>query len=141
MKTYTAAEFEVEFYRAMHEWVAGGKVGIDPRENWEFLISEGKWRSPRVSPSFVVPRVPYRWKPAKKRTVIIDGQELVAPETVKPPAMAEYFILLRDYVASMYWDDTPAEEGWLKSGIVFLEKKDAQAMLDVQRKQRLGGAA
>jgi hypothetical protein len=139
MKTYTAQEFEVPFHRAMHEWVAGGKVGVDPRENWEFLINEDRWRSPlKATPSFTT-GVTYRWKPSKKRTVIIGGQELVAPETVKPPAMAEYFILSRDYVSGMYWDDTPEEEGWLKSGIVFLEKKDAQAMIDVQRKQRLGG--
>jgi hypothetical protein len=103
MKTYTATEFEIEFYRAMHEF--------------------GE----------------YRWKPAPKRTVIIDGVELVAPETAAPKG--EYFFISVAMVESKRWGDYEYEKRWLRNGLIFLTHEDAMAMYEAQRKQRLGGAA
>jgi hypothetical protein len=140
MKTYTAEEFEIEFYRAMNEWLQGGKVGIDPRENWEFLNNEDEWRNTRVSPAFN-PCVTYRWKPAPKRTVIIDGVELVAPETVAPKVGTRYFIRDCYPISEMRWNGNPTEALWLQDGFIFLTPEDAKAMYEAQRKQRLGGAA
>jgi len=76
MKTYTAKEFEIEFYKAMAEWAQGGKVGKLPRGNWEYRYSKSEdWRQ-----SSALPHTPsfddlaqYRWKPAKKRTAQATG--------------------------------------------------------------------
>jgi hypothetical protein len=136
MKTYTAQEFEVEFYRAMHEWVQGGKVGVDPRENWEFDPGINTWSECYGTPTFN--STGYRWKPAKKRTVTIDGVELVAPEMVEPKG--EYFFISVALVESKRWVGYEYEKRWLKGGLIFLTHEDAQAMYEAQRKQRLGGA-
>jgi hypothetical protein len=136
MKTYTAEEFEVEFYRAMHEWAKGGKVGVDPRENWQKHVY-GRWLSDDEAPCFSFGE--YRWKPAPKRTVIIDGVELVAPETDAPKG--KYFFILVALVESKNWGGYEYEKRWLKEGLIFLTAEDAKAMYEAQRKQRLGGAA
>jgi hypothetical protein len=40
-----AAEFELDFYLVMHEWVAGGKAGPDPRKMVEQQPKPGwVWR-------------------------------------------------------------------------------------------------
>jgi len=71
-KEYTGEEFEIEFARAWYEYVKGGKIGIDPRRNWQVrgdVIDE--W-------SILIQGVPqfctgdtYRWKPLPKRMVHI----------------------------------------------------------------------
>jgi len=138
MKTYTAAEFEIEFYRAMHEWAKGGKKGVDPRENWQKHVYL-RWVGDDRTPCFSFGE--YRWKPAKKRTVIIDGVELVVPETVAPKVGERYFI--RDSYPSsvMLWKGCAMEILWLGDGHIFLTAEDANAMDEAQRKQRLGSAA
>jgi len=143
MKTYTADEFEIAFYKAMHEWASGGKVGKLPRGNWEYRYSKSEdWRQ-----SSELPHTPsfddlaqYRWKPAKKRTVVIDGVELVAPEVDAPEVRSPIFIeLAQGDVSQWLWEGRKADVKALASGKVFLTKEDAQAMADAQRKQRLGG--
>jgi hypothetical protein len=140
MKTYTAAEFEIEFYRAMHEWVASGKNGVDPRENWEFYNGVNEWsESGDGTPTFN--STGYRWKPVKKRTVVIDGVELVAPEAVAPKVGERYFLRHYHQLSELIWEHANIECGWLQDGLIFLTPEDAQAMYEAQRKQRLGGAA
>jgi hypothetical protein len=140
MKTYTAEEFEIEFHRAMHEWVTGGKVGIDPHDNWEVRNGGNEWLNRPWGPTFT-PGVTYHWKPAKKRTVIIDGVELVAPETVAPDVGTGYFLCPVSQLSGLVWKDTSIECQWLQDGFIFLTPEDAQAMYEAQRKQRFGGAA
>jgi hypothetical protein len=140
-KGMTAQEFEVVFYEAMHKWVAGGKVGPDPRGEWEAHVS-GRWQPPS-SPCVPSPlSFEYRWKPSKKRTVIIDGVELVAPEVGEPKEKAEYFYERTDGgIDTEYWDNHDFDKKILTIGKMFLTRKDCQAMADFQRNQRLGGAA
>jgi hypothetical protein len=141
-KTFTAQQFEIEFYAAMSKWVSGGKVGPDPRGEWE-------WRdTPTSSWDFsICMREPmwlsdceYRWKPAKKRTVLIDGVELVAPEVGAPTDGAQFFIESMDGIVLMHeWNISDLEHRVaLKNGKVFLTREDAQAMADALRKQRMG---
>jgi len=146
MKTYTAQEFEIEFYKAMHEWVQGGKVGPDPRMMWECRAPNcGKLefdsKFPHQTPSFT-DGIEYRWKPAKKRTVVIDGVELVAPEVAEPMRNTIYFVEGRDGTLFSYlWGDWEGQDDALANGKVFLTCEDCQAMADAQRKQRMGGAS
>jgi len=144
MKTFTAQEFEIEFYRAMHEWVQGGKVGPDPRGEWEYQgdIRDKWWALGNgvPNPSFNDRRENYRWKPAKKRIVVIDGVELVAPEVDAPTDGERYFIEGWDGEFFSYlWGDRYGEDIALANGKVFLTREDCLAMADAQRKQRLGG--
>ena len=143
MKTYTADEFGIEFYTKMAEWVQGGKVGPDPRGEWEYQGHiNAKWMSfvgnCVPSPTFDDPREKYRWRPAKKRTVVIDGVELVAPEVDALEYGNAYFAEgFGGLVDELFWcDDTDPMA--LANGKVFLTREDCQAMADAQRKQRMG---
>jgi len=67
-----AKEFEIAFYEAIFKWVSGGKVGPDPRGEWEYSDIFGKWHQ-TFAPS--VPEwdlTAYRWKLPKNRTVTIE---------------------------------------------------------------------
>ena len=141
--TYTAQQFEIKFYEAMAKWAAGGKVGPDPRGEWEYQQSAtGRW--------FDVTNIPgmpawdmyaYRWKPAKKRTVFIDGVELVATEVDVPAKHSSIFLENgRGEISQYVWNDDSWAYGALKNGKIFLTREDAQAMADAQRKQRIVGA-
>ena len=136
-----AQEFEVAFYEAMYKWVAGGKVGSDPREEWEYGYKVDEWRnsnSKPKAPEFDT-NTHYRWKPTPKRTVTIDGVELVAPEVVAPNENAEYFYEHSGGKIRMeWWEGIDFDKTILSNGKVFLTHEDCQAMSDVQRKQRLG---
>ena len=144
MKTFTAQEFEIVFYKAMAEWAQGGKIGKLPRGNWEYRYSKSEdWKQ-----SSELPHTPsfddlaqYRWKPAKKRTVVIDGVELVAPEVDAPVKGATYFCEYNKGNTESYspWGGAEFEYEALKNGKVFLNREDCQAMADAQRKQRMGG--
>ena len=144
MKTFNAKEFEIEFYKAMHEWASGGKVGPDPRGEWEHQgCIDDNWRSfgnVVPSPSFDDRREKYRWKPAKKRTVVIDGVELVAPEVDASKQASMYFVEgLDGRVYPYLWGHLHGEDEALVNGKLFLTSEDCQAMADAQRKQRMGG--
>ena len=143
MKTFTAKEFEIEFYKAMHEWLQGGKVGPDPRGQWECASENtaNSWVQHMVTPRFLDDKTLYRWKPAKKRTVVIDGVELVAPEVNALEYGNAYFAEgFGGLVDELFWcDDTDPMA--LANGKVFLTREDCQAMADAQRKQRMGGAS
>lgn len=145
MKTYTADEFEREFYTRMFEWLTGDKQGPDPRGEWEcsemYPNNKMLWIShpAKKAPMFLAESM-YRWKPVKKRTINIDGVELVAPEVDAPVPGAPVFV--------EWWDGNTSATSWcssktqieaLTNGKVFLTREDAQAMADAQRKQRLGG--
>lgn len=138
MNLFTPEEFEIEYYKRMHEWIQGGKRGVDPRENWE-NYAFGKWGSCIGTPSFVSKG--YRWKPSKKRTVTIDGNELVAPETGAPNIGEIYFVSDNSRLSELQWDGEDVDYMWLKAGFVFLTSEDAKAMYDAQMKQRLGIAS
>ena len=142
MSTFTAKKFEFEFYRAMFEWVAGGKTAPDPRGEWEFSTDSDCWIVfPNQVPAFA-PHAEYRWKPAKKRTVSIDGLELVAPEIYAPKYSTDYYIELFDGIVDrMEWGSHPKHTEALLNGKVFLTRQDAQAMSDVLRKLRMRGTA
>jgi hypothetical protein len=140
MKTYTAQKFEVAFYEAMVKWVSEGKAGPDPRGEWEVDSTNGlNWIPSCGIPAFLSNQ--YRWKPTKKRTVVIDSVELVAPE-VDAPEQGRVFFISDSYGTAIetHWTSTAADNIWLANGKVFLTREDAQAMADAQRKQRMGGA-
>ncbi len=147
-KTLTAQEFEIAFYEAMSRWVSGGKVGPDPRGEWESRTGLfDPWVGTRATAPLFPPHYfadcEYRWKQPKKRTVVIDGVELVAPEMVAPADDTEYYTecpngTVEEWVwGSDNFDDVEA----LKNAKVFLTSEDCQAMADAQRKQRMGGAS
>ena len=141
MKTYTADEFEIEFYKAMHEWVQGGKVGPDPRGVWEFSTYSDYWIAPPTQMPDFVSYAKYRWKPAKKRTVVIDGVELVAPEVDAPVNGTTYFCEYNRGNIESYspWGGYSFDYEALANGKVFLTREYCQSMADAQRKQRMGG--
>lgn len=140
-----AKEFEVAFYEAMAKWVAGGKISPDPRGEIEILYADQQgiaWTHINTChPEFLDTWV-YRWKPAKKRTVTIDGVELVAPEVDAPTYGDTYFCenWHGDFEEET-WRDTSSDESALVNSKVFLTREDCQAMSDAQRKQRIVGVA
>ena len=138
-KTYTSQEFEIEFYAAMVNWASVGKVGPDPRGEWEFYY-EGCWTNHGTNfPNFCCHRA-YRWKQPKKRTVPIGGVELVAPEIEEPASGTVYYA--EDWTGTIFpksWvGHYLVEDSALANGKVFLTREDCQAMADAQREQRLG---
>jgi hypothetical protein len=139
MNLFTPEEFEIEFYQRMSEWIQGEKKGVDPRENWE-NYALGKWGSCIGTPSFASNG--YRWKPTKKRTVTIDGVELVAPEITTPDEGTLCHLTSGDgSLFSLVWETRKTDLRFLLDGRIYLTPENAQAMYKAQRKQRLGGAA
>lgn len=133
-----AQEFEVAFYEAMHKWVTGGKVGPDPRGEWECMIEDG-WIGNNFPCTPAFSELGYRWKPTPKRTVTIDGVELVAPEVDAPTYGAEIFVETADgKMNSWKFTGSGFDVRLLANGKVFLTREDCQAMVDFQRNQRLG---
>ena len=65
-KEYTGPEFEIEFARAWLAYLEAGKIGVDPKENWEIHDDMEKWLKSFGWPQFA-PESRYRWKPATKR--------------------------------------------------------------------------
>ena len=135
-----AKEFEVVFYAQMSEWVSGGKVGPDPRGEWECRDpKEHIWDGEGVTTPYFATGLEYRWKQPKKRTVTIDGVELVAPEVDAPANGADYYVESWDgEVMQPVWSVDLTDRRMLANGKVFLTHKDCQAMAAFQRKQRLG---
>lgn len=149
-KEYTGPEYEIEFARAWLKYVEGGKVGVDPRTQWEHK-SGGvpRWSDHPIAqhPGFAE-GVLYRWKLAPKRMVTISyktdkmalpvARELVAPEVEAPkdgtmvylvsPSCGPYEFRISD------WGDER-----LKEGRVFLNAEDRDAMADWLATCRKGG--
>lgn len=136
----TSSEFEIAFYEAMVKWAAGGKVGPDPRGEWEFAPFDSlAWVQGRNIIPYFEPHTLYRWKPAKKHTVIIDGVELVAPEVDAPEKGKMVFIeTANGCVYTWKWAGEDYDGELLANGSVFLTREDCQAMADAQHNQRLG---
>jgi hypothetical protein len=140
-----AKEFEIEFYAAMSAWVSGGKQGPDPRGDWQYRpvgVEDDWWNTNgtgnvATNPSFNCDNE-YRWRP-NKRTVTINGVELVAPEIEAPSIGSIYHVEDTLNVLSLTWAGVGWDKSVLARGRVFLTKEDAQAMADAQRRQRLGG--
>jgi hypothetical protein len=133
----TASEFEIVFYEAMAKWAAGGKVDPDPRGEWECKQGD-KWVI--YCGTGFPDNLLCRWKPAKKRTVFIDGIELVAPEVDAPAKNCEFFYEDESgLVAATLFCGCPNDVITLINAKVFLTREDCQAMADAQRKQRMGG--
>ena len=149
-KEYTGAEFEIEFARADYEWKLGGKVGVDPRTQWESEC-HGGWTRPdgAVTPTFS-PDFSYRWKPIPKRTVWIGykdkngaghEKELVAPEVEAPPMNSAYFHIFGARPANSVWNAHYVDMLRLDDGELFLTLEDAAAMAEWLAVCRKGGAA
>ena len=144
-KEYTGPEFEIEFARAWLKYVKAGKVGIDPRRNWQVECGRA-WANFDRIPECADDR-PHRWKPAPKRAITIgyeshDGaewisKELVAPEVEAPPMGTPIYLL--DKKPEVEWEDRPWLVSWLNAGLVFLAREDAQAMADWLSVCRKGG--
>jgi hypothetical protein len=137
-ETYTGQQFEPVFFEAMDKWFKGGRLGPDPRGEWEFLMADHNltWTAGAATPSFTSQT--YRWRPAPKRTVMIGGKELVAPEREAPAVGDPYFIIRSLEVSPLTWDAGQVDTRYLASGIVFLTRKDAEAMRVAQMQERLG---
>ena len=139
-KTFTVQQFEIEFYRAMAEWVGGGKVGPDPRGEIEFRPNSGwNWREAHADQLEGTEGGEYRWKQPKKRTVIINGLELVVPEVEVPETGSTVWLCCSPSIPLSGFQYNECTNKWLKSGEIFLTREDAEAMADAQRKQRRGG--
>lgn len=148
---FTAAEFEIEYYRAMYEWAKGGRVGINPSTSWE--LSGGEYwsgsgpgaRTPQFSDNLF-----YRWKPAPKRTVTIgykadngiwawNLKTLIAPEVECPATGSTVWLLGNSHVPLVGFQHNDCTEKWLKDGELFATCEDAQAMADWLTVCRKGG--
>jgi hypothetical protein len=142
-KTYTAKEFEISFYEAMSKWLSGGKVGPDPRGEIEFRPNSGwNWSEAHADQLEGTEGGEYRWKQPKKRTVVIDGVELVAPEVDAPAIGTPYYTECSSGSSDCWiWDDDTFDREALKNAKVFLSSEYCQAMADAQHKQRMGGAS
>jgi hypothetical protein len=148
-KEYTGPKFEVEFARAWLKYVEGGKVGVDPRTQWEHKSGGVPgWSDHPIAqhPGFAE-GVLYRWKPAPKRMVTISyktdkmalpvARTVVAPEVEAPPRGTKYWSM--DVDGYTHWNES-AMDGWkLKKANVFLSCEDAQAMSDWLATCRKGG--
>jgi hypothetical protein len=137
----TSSEFEIVFYEAMAKWASGGKVSPDPRGEIEFRPNTTwNWSEAHADQLEGTEGGEYRWKPAAKRTVTIDGVELVAPEVEAPAVGTTVYCPGHWGVSTFTWErETAMTVDYLNYGLVFLTREDAQAMADAQRKQRLGG--
>ena len=145
-KEYTGPEFEVEFARAWLKYVEGGKVGADPRRNWECSQSDQLWLGDQGFPVCVSTRE-YRWKPIPKRMIEIgycnsaghiNWRKLGAPE-VEAPAMGTIFYRHKDPHHVPRWCGGKQDYLDLKAGEIFLTREDAQAMSDWLAVCRKGG--
>jgi len=139
MKTWKGQEFEREWYRAMLEWIDGGRVGEEPV--WQTSGDQQKWYVDANLDYPMMPNLYYRWapKPKPKRTVTINGKVLVAPEVDAPAKDRGYFFIdLTGAAIRMRWDGCTTEVGCLTAGNVFLTREDAQAMADWLVKCRRG---
>ena len=139
-KTFTVQQFEIEFYLAMSDWAREGKVGPDPRGEWEYQqISNATWHETFAPATPEWDLHAYRWKQPKKRTVIIDGVELVAPEVKAPDSGTKYYREGGDgMVYEGMWGTSDWDRHSIANGKLFLTREDCQVMADAQRKQRLG---
>lgn len=147
-KEYTGEEFEIEFARAWLKYVEGGKVGVDPRTQWEVLeLDCYGWESRNAIPSCLAGRR-YRWKPIPKRMVTISyktdkmampvAKELVLPEVEPPPDGTVCFWLGGN---SYKWSNSGADMSALRNGLIFLTAEDSDAMADWLAVCRKGGQA
>ena len=146
MKEYTGSEFEIEFARAWLAYVEGGKVGVDPHDNWQVLRNDTQGWSTLIcgTPQFNG-HLKYRWKPQPKRTVNIGymsggtwlRNELVAPEVEEPAMGTHYFTL--GLISAYGWTGDSVDKARLHSGLVFLTAEDRDAMSDWLATCRKGG--
>lgn len=101
-----------------------------PWDLWEVRFnSDSKWEDMIISPMWT-PEYEYRRKPAKK-TVLVNGIEVPAPETTAPADGTEYWIAYpagRAYKAYVeVWGGEPLDCLLLSQGLVYLNKEDAIA--------------
>ena len=140
----TAQEFKIAFTKAMLTWYEGAEVGTDPRGEWEYSFCGYMWRTTpgdAAIPTFNS-EATYRWKQPNKRTVPIEGVELVAPEVEAPADGTAFYTENGNCIACVYlWKANDWSIEALKNGKVFLTREDCQAMADANRKQRMGGAS
>lgn len=108
-------------------------------ENWRPLI-EGSERATLgqiLDPDFGR-ACEFRLAP---RTILVNGVEVPAPESVAPPLMSKVFApstFSHDLYSSWCWHNDPVDAGYLERGLVYLDKESAiaraKAMLIVQSK-------
>ena len=152
-KEYTGPEFRLEFKRADYEWEKGGRVGPDPRTQWEHK-SGGvpRWADhPTPQHPGFAEGVLYRWKLAPKRMVTISyktdkmalpvARTVVAPEVEAPANGHDVYTLYSDgSVGRVEWfTGEMSRVARLKAGNIFLTREDAQAMSDWLTTCRKGG--
>ena len=142
MTEYKGAEFELPYYEAVVAWLKSGNVGPHPVALYQHVhIGNARpdWRSPSGSEPLFGCQYIYRWKPAPKRTVTINGKALVAPETFAPAYGSSYHSMNYEVSPCQWnWQDTSSDKSNLKLGNVFLTREDAQAMADWLTKCMLG---
>ena len=136
----TEQQFKIAFTKAMLEWYENGEVGPDPRYEWEYCGASGEWRQNyRTEKPYFTKSMSYRWKQPNKRTITIDGVELVAPELAAFEVGTYVYVMTLASAESHIWGSPCCNYDWLAMGLIFLTREDAQAMSDAQRKQRMGG--
>ena len=149
-REYTGAEFEIEFARAWLKFVEGGKVGVDPRTQWQSrLYADLTWYGSGSTPPNYLSENLYRWKPIPKRMVTIGYQnslkcwctkELVASEVEAPKNKSVFYTITNPIEQPAMWDGGEICQRWLKEGSVFLTREDATAMAEWLAVCRKGGS-
>jgi hypothetical protein len=87
-------------------------------------------------PAEFVKDTTYRWRP--KRTVMIGGKELVAPEREAPKNGSIYWSSEDAASFKNIWGGSNGEFLLLGVGKIFLTGEDAEAMRVAQMQERLG---
>lgn len=129
-KTYTAAEFMVEFGNALAAFGAG--KGPDPSWQWDCALPGGRWETRMDCPTFDL-NAKYRWARGsqfapheKKRYITINGKVMKGGllELVK-----DQFYYMPSYSRSVRVVACPAESAAI-GGWVFATHEQAQAVAD-----------
>lgn len=124
-------------YAQVLRWIADGTpFQVDTFSGWvDAEIGSSGILSVIADGSAVSPER-FRIKP---RTVMCNGVEVPAPESVAPASGARYYMVEVDseeYFNELGWDGTTVENTWLARGLIYLDKDAciarAKAMLLTQ---------
>lgn len=102
-------------------------IGISKGEDFE-ILDEGVWKSTWLHPLvFIKEDIKIRIKP---KTITVNGVDVPVPMREKPQYGDQYYIA--DITAgSLYfqlsWEDDPADDIWIKRGLVHTTKEAAIA--------------
>ena len=92
---------------------------------WEYLSPRNTKYHPLTTDPLWIPTCKYR---RKLKTVVVNGVELVAPETEAPAVGVTFWLAnntTTNWAKALLWDGGDVHLMWLGRGLVFLEKDHA----------------